>query len=743
MTRARTSQLPRPAARGHRSTLHEYGSALRIKRSSLPLAVRSPAERALPEGTARATAKSVRRAVLSGVGILLAAWATAPACTQHGGTGAAGGGAGGSAANGGGGHGSFSIIGAKLVDAGTLRLTFDEALSPTEHFDVRGFRLSAAVARDPGTYYRSCYECSYAYLAEGQCGPPVSSCMSSGADYMCCVFGKPYETTRYYDPGGGQLSHPRVGATSHELLADVAIALGVCDPLYLHFTPRAVFEDAQGDELLPFGSPKYVAGDYVLFDTEDGKFAGGAFRVEGSTCSATCHNGVLDNGETSIDCGGDNLCPRCPNGLACKVNGDCAGGLCIPPASGFGVGICGVAGCDDGVRDGDEAEIDCGGGCANCVGASCAQPSDCVTGVCEANTCVTNTAIQVAAQVHGCALTVGGAVFCWGDNLHGDVGDGTTIARSVPVPVPGWSSGVAAITAGESFTCALTGGGSVQCLGSNVYGQLGIGGAGDQHAPVTVQGLGAGVTLVSAAFSGEHACALVGGAVACWGRNDHGQLGDGTLVSQRTPVAVVGLAPGVSVIASGALHTCAITSAGDVACWGNNTFGELGHGPLGSQGALGNVAGLAGPATAITAGIGFTCALLQGGAVQCWGDAASGQLGSSVPTGPTPVTVPGVTALAISAGTASACALTASQDITCWGDNSSGQLGTGDILPVAGPTQVQGLAAGSATTISVGHHTACAVTIPGRVLCWGSGATELGLGLAVATQYTPGEIDKF
>jgi alpha-tubulin suppressor-like RCC1 family protein len=232
---------------------------------------------------------------------------------------------------------------------------------------------------------------------------------------------------------------------------------------------------------------------------------------------------------------------------------------------------------------------------------------------------------------HVCALTSGGAVKCWGDNARGPLGDGTTTERLTPVAVSGLAGGVASLAAGADHTCALTNAGGVKCWGGNGSGQLGDGTTTTRHLPVDVSGLTSGIAALAA--GDEHTCALTSaGAVKCWGGNDTGQLGDGTATERHTPVAVSGLASGVATIAAGVYHTCALTSAGAVKCWGENDFGQLGDGTRTGRRIPVAVSGLAGGVAALVAGGDHTCALMSAGGVKCWGDNVAGQLGDGTTT---------------------------------------------------------------------------------------------------------------
>jgi len=139
-----------------------------------------------------------------------------------------------------------------------------------------------------------------------------------------------------------------------------------------------------------------------------------------------------------------------------------------------------------------------------------------------------------AGTEHTCALTTSGGVYCWGSNHAGQLGDATTKNRLTPTAVVGLQSGVQAISAGNAHTCALTVGGNVKCWGNNMQGQLGNGANTIQTMPVTVLGL-ANATRLDAGES--HTCAATSdGAAYCWGYNALGQLGDGTTSSSNVPV---------------------------------------------------------------------------------------------------------------------------------------------------------------------------------------------------------------
>ncbi len=300
-------------------------------------------------------------------------------------------------------------------------------------------------------------------------------------------------------------------------------------------------------------------------------------------------------------------------------------------------------------------------------------------------------AMVSAGDNHTCVVTTRGGVKCWGGNVAGQLGDGTTTDRATPVDVVGLSSGVASVTAGSISTCALTTGGAVKCWGYNGAGELGDGTTKTRLTPVDVVGLTSGVRQVTVSMFGLHACALTTVGVECWGLNLSGQLGDGTHTRRTTPTVVAKIGPGITSVSAGGLSTCAISSSGRAWCWGDNIYGQLGTGDYIGRRVPTPVTGLTTRVTGISVGGFHTCAA-GAGMAWCWGYGDHGALGNGIadsPTSPVAVALPGVAT--VSAGVDDSCAVNRWGRAFCWGYNRFGEVGDGTVVDRLSPVPVVAL----------------------------------------------------
>jgi alpha-tubulin suppressor-like RCC1 family protein len=266
------------------------------------------------------------------------------------------------------------------------------------------------------------------------------------------------------------------------------------------------------------------------------------------------------------------------------------------------------------------------------------------------------------------------------------------------------------------------------CWGLGFFGELGNGDTVTSGVPVAVL-LPTAAPVVDLTASERGSCALVpSGDVYCWGDNGWGQLGTGsTGGSSATPVQVAGLPasdPVVDIESSGHSNTtCALTASGDVWCWGSNDNGQLGVGSFTNSGVPAKVGG---GYSSISVGWDFVCATDPAGDLYCWGNNYFGTLanggggGSNVPVH----VVPPTPLLSVKAGSISACALSFAGAVYCWGDNTYGEArGDGTIGggSVTTPTAVASLGTGIAR-LGAGNGTSYAITYNGNVLAWGLNA---------------------
>lgn len=333
-------------------------------------------------------------------------------------------------------------------------------------------------------------------------------------------------------------------------------------------------------------------------------------------------------------------------------------------------------------------------------------------------------AVEVATgNGHSCALRDTGTVHCWGRADMGQLGrHASANAHPTSVRVGGVAGATSLVTTALT-TCAVLEDETARCWGGNDYGELGAGIDEDRsHLSRTVQGL-SGVDALSG--GGNHVCALLGGGTAaCWGSNGWGQLGDDNRpFDSNVPVAVEGLTD-ISAISAGWDHTCALREDGTVWCWGENIEGQLGDGSTTLSTTPVQVVGID-DAVALDAGDRTTCAVLDGGAVRCWGSGRNGELGNGVMAvnyfSAVPVDVvdlPSVTQLTV--GFAHVCGLVVDGTARCWGNGQQGRLGDGTSgVNSAVPVVVVGLeGATQLDANSLGAHT-CARLDHGGVRCWG------------------------
>ena len=304
-----------------------------------------------------------------------------------------------------------------------------------------------------------------------------------------------------------------------------------------------------------------------------------------------------------------------------------------------------------------------------------------------------------AGQNQTCGLTAAGTAYCWG--YGPELGAGNNATTSVPRPVAG-NLAFQQLSAGRLYTCGVTGSGAGYCWGANGSGELGnpaVSPAFPANTPTAVGGnhvwkhIGAG--------NSDHTCGITtDGTIYCWGANSSGQLGNGMMGSTvpANPMPVQTSVKFTSV-GTGDKFTCALGADAKVYCWGNNGAGQLGNGntthhitPMPISGSETTTY------KAVAVGLDFACALTTAGQVQCWGDSWNGQLGRGIQQSrpgvverSTPTAIAGnLTAAAIAAGSNHACLLTPQGAAHCWGFNTRGEVGDGSMMVRPVPTPVSG-----------------------------------------------------
>jgi alpha-tubulin suppressor-like RCC1 family protein len=352
-------------------------------------------------------------------------------------------------------------------------------------------------------------------------------------------------------------------------------------------------------------------------------------------------------------------------------------------------------------------------------------------------------ATQVALSYdHACALAVGGGTFCWGTDMSGDLGLGgpPTGERRVNPIVGGLS--LTSIAVGVSASCGLVAAGDAYCWGSNFFGELGDGTQTSKSSPTAVTG---GVKFDKLFMGGSPGgrgssggsgitCGLSRSTPYCWGW-DPSALPDSP---NNSPVpAVVAGSHQFATMSVGARDICGIDLDGVAFCWG--VGGSLGDGTTTTRTVPTQVSA-AQRFVAISAGFIHTCALTTAGAAYCWGSNFWGQLGDGTNTDAlVPVAVAGgLTFASIVAGVQNTCALTADGIAYCWGQNSQAQIGDGTQTDRSTPTLVSGGHHFTSLTTGAFAASVCGVEVSTIVYCWGANTHgEIGMNGGTALVPTP------
>lgn len=337
-----------------------------------------------------------------------------------------------------------------------------------------------------------------------------------------------------------------------------------------------------------------------------------------------------------------------------------------------------------------------------------------------------------AGYFHSCGLTPAGRAYCWGGNTWGTLGDGSRTASNRPVAVAGGLR-YTMIESGAGHTCGVTESGKVYCWGLNDEGHVGADwvtrGIEEPHL------LPGNQFWVQVSAGHDHSCALTNdGAAWCWGDNVTGHLGSGGNFARSFEPVRVASSEVFTTVVAGYYQSCALAASGQMYCWGRNDQGQIGDGSNENRFTPVPVAGGL-TFRALGGGDAFMCGITTGGATWCWGSNRSGELGDpTLPSQTVPVPVQGLPELSriygaggaftLPSAPAYACGLTASGEAWCWGGTIRGGLWEG---PTDGPIRVE--AGIRFQNLGLGAEHLCGVTTEGWAFCGGGNyAGQLGDG---------------
>lgn len=363
---------------------------------------------------------------------------------------------------------------------------------------------------------------------------------------------------------------------------------------------------------------------------------------------------------------------------------------------------------------------------------------------------------------HSCAVLDDDSVACWGYNYsqelgYGDFnkyGEGTDRYQAPSFPINLGSSKTALkISVNYAHSCAILNDGSVKCWGQNTSGQLGYGDNKKLAMPAaTTIAIGAKARAIATGLA--HTCVITeANNVKCWGANSAGQLGYGDYTARLAPEALpVDLGAGRSAksLSLGAYHSCAVLDNDSVKCWGNNANGQLGLEDKNYRNKPDSTVAFAGNlrARTLTAGAYHTCATLENGASYCWGRGKQGQLGygdlsDKLVSESQALNLNGFSVKSLSAGLSHTCALYTNGEVRCWGLNDEAQLGVGDKIAHTNSAVASSIAFGGANvkTLSAGRLHSCALLDDSTLKCWGSNSYgQLGAGKTFDAMLPPANV---
>jgi len=452
-------------------------------------------------------------------------------------------------------------------------------------------------------------------------------------------------------------------------------------------------------------------------------------------CTATIPEGRLGC-TTDSDCPPDWSCSagRCYEGAG-PPDTDAGGGV---DAGAMDAGAMDAGGTDAGAMD--AGDTDAGAMDAGDTDAGDTDAGDTDAGAADGGVdgggSIAVTMLSVGG-FHACAVA-GGTLHCWGGNLVGQVGDGTTFDRFDPVPLdPG--GGVSEISAGFGGTCVELVGGRARCWGANDDGQNSDGTmTHPQTRPVDVDTTWGSMGVREVNHGWSHSCFVTDdGAVWCSGSAAFGALGDRT-EDVYSPIRLFATElPSVTTLDAYG-PTCVIDASDRVQCWGENTNGELGDGTTDARTTPVLTTGLSGAFAEVHAGAFHVCARSATGAVFCWGHNPEGETGDG--TTDTPRTTPvatGITdAVQLTVGHQHSCALRTGGAVFCWGRNDNGEIGDGSMMHRLSPTRA--MLPRPAVAVSAGRFFTCAILDDATLWCWGINSEgQLAQGAASGPQPVP------